>query len=334
MVQGELRDGRKVRLTFDSDLYQESLSKLGFGTWGLGGNAYGSISENHARLLISYSYARGIRTFDTSPLYGDGRSECILGDALAGVPRDTYRLITKGGLYESGSEELRDFSGLALNRSLIASLSRLRTDYVDNFLLHSPTSEEIADGKANQYGLGSQIEDGVIRSFGVSLKSPANYSLINDLNFIRAIEFNFSLMDQRAGFLSCKESATADFFKIARTPYNFGFLTSKPPEKSPPTSPRVHLKNWSQQQFDIWHASREIWAKIAQSNMLSLEDLALTFVLSSDFVDLVVPGFMKAEHIDSAIATAKRGLLTKDSRDYLVDIYKENESMFVVKRND
>ena len=321
-----------MRLTFESDLHRESLSKLGFGTWGLGGNAYGSVSEDHASQLISYAYARGIRTFDTSPLYGDGRSEGLLGDALRGVPRETYTLITKGGLYDSGSEELRDFSEVALNRSLVASLLRLRTDHVDYFLLHSPTPEEIASGKANQYGLGSAIEDGIIRRFGVSLKSPANYSLVNDLKSIRAIEFNFSLMDQRAGFLSEKEANTEALFKIARTPYNFGFLTSKPPEKSPPTSPLVHLKNWSQQQFDIWHASREIWAKIAQSNMLSLEDLALTFVLSSDFVDLVIPGFMKAEHIDSAVATAKRGPLTKASRDYLVDIYQENESRFVVTK--
>ena len=71
---------------------------------------------------------------------------------------------------------------------------------------------------------------------------------------------------------------------------------------------------------------------IAKSNMLSLQDLALTFDLSSHFVDLVIPGFMKVEHIDSALATAKRGPLTKASRDYLIEIYLDNESKFVVTK--
>lgn len=321
-----------MRLTFEPDLCDESLFKLGFGTWGLGGNAYGSVSEDHASQLISLAYSSGIRTFDTSPLYGDGRSENILGEALKGVSREIYTLITKGGLYNSGLEELRDFSENALNDSLVASLKRLRTDHIDYFLLHSPTPEEIAYGRANQFGLSPAIEDGVIRNFGVSLKSPGNYSLVNDLDSIRAIEFNYSLMDQRAGFLEEDASKAKELFKIARTPYNFGFLTNTPPEKSPPTSSLNHLKNWSQQQFDIWHLSREIWAKIAHSNVLTLEDLALTFVLSSDFVDLVIPGFMKAEHIDSAVATAKRGPLTKASREYLIEIYLDNESKFVVTK--
>ena len=321
-----------MRLTFEPDLREESLTKLGFGTWGLGGNAYGSVSEEHAGQLISYAYSRGIRTFDTSPLYGDGRSEGILGEALANVARDTYKLITKGGLYDSGNQELRDFSDIALNDSLVASLLRLRTDYIDYFLLHSPTAAEIANGKINQYGLSSEITNGVIRNFGVSLKSPTDYPLVDDMKSMRAIEFNYSLMDQRAGFLGEGGSRASGLFKIARTPYNFGFLTNTPPEKSPPTSPLNHLKNWSQQQFDTWHTSREIWALIAQSNALSLQDLALSFDLSSNFVDLVIPGFMKAEHIDSALATAKRGPLTKASRDYLIEIYLDNESKFVVTK--
>jgi aryl-alcohol dehydrogenase-like predicted oxidoreductase len=321
-----------MRLTFEPELHEESLAKLGFGTWGLGGNAYGSVSEEHAGALISYAYSSGIRTFDTSPLYGDGRSEGILGKALANVARDTYKLITKGGLYDSGNQELRDFSDIVLNDSLVASLLRLRTDYIDYFLLHSPTADEIANGKINQYGLSSEITNGVIRNFGVSLKSPTDYPLVDDLKSMRAIEFNYSLMDQRAGFLGEGDSGASGLFKIARTPFNFGFLTDTPPEKSPPTSPLDHLKNWSQQQFDVWHASREIWALIAQSNMLSLQDLALTFDLSSNFVDLVIPGFMKAEHIDSALATAKRGPLTKASRDYLIEIYLDNEAKFVVTR--
>lgn len=321
-----------MRLTFEPELQQESLAKLGFGTWGLGGNSYGSVSTEQAMQLVSYAYGNGIRTFDTSPLYGDGRSESILGNTLQSEARASYAVITKAGLYNSGAEELRDFSEDALINSLRASLARLRTDHVDYFLLHSPTAEEISRGKANQYGLGTAIGEGTIRNFGVSLKSPADYSLVNDMKSIQVIEFNYSLMDQRAGFFDNDDTKIKSILTIARTPYNFGFLTDTPPEKSPPTSPLNHLSNWSQKQFDIWHASREVWARIAQANNLSLQDLALTFVLSSDFVDLVIPGFMKIEHIDAALKAALRGPLKKESRDSLIEIYLDNESKFVVTK--
>lgn len=321
-----------MRLTFEPEQRRQSLAKLGFGTWGLGGNSYGSVSTEEAAQLISYAYDNGIRTFDTSPLYGDGRSEGILGNILQSQSRDTYAVITKAGLYNSGTAELRDFSEDAINNSLKASLARLQTDHVDYFLLHSPTAEEISRGKANQYGLGPAISDGTIRNFGVSLKSPADYSLVNDMKSVQVIEFNYSLMDQRAGFFDNDDEKIKSIFKIARTPYNFGFLTDTPPEKTPPTSPLNHLSNWPQKQFDVWHASREVWAKIAQTNGLSLQDLALTFVLSSNFVDLVIPGFMKTEHIDSALESARRGPLTKESRDSLIEIYLDNESKFVVSK--
>lgn len=321
-----------MRLTFEPELQAQSLAKLGFGTWGLGGNSYGSVSNDQATQLISHAYDCGIRTFDTSPLYGDGRSESILGDALQSESRVTYAVITKAGLYNSGVEELRDYSENALKNSLRGSLTRLQTDYVDYFLLHSPTSEEISQGKANLYGLGSAISEGAIRNFGISLKSPADFLLVNDMTSIRVIEFNYSLMDQRAGFFDNDDLRIRSIFKIARTPYNFGFLTDAPPEKSPPRSPLNHLSNWSQKQFDVWHASREIWARIAQFNDLSLEDLALTFVLSSNFVDLVIPGFMKTKHINSALMAARRGPLTKASRDSLIEIYLGNESKFIVSK--
>lgn len=321
-----------MRLTFESDRQQETLAKLGFGTWGLGGDSYGTVSESHARGLISYAYQKGIRTFDTSPLYGNGRSESLLGNVLHLQPRSSYALITKAGLYNSGSTELRGFSDKEISQSLAGSISRLRTDFIDFFLLHSPTHGEIAEGKEHLYGLRSAVEQGVIRNFGVSLKSPSDFSFVNEVEILRVIEFNYSLMDQRAQFFDTAQSGAQGLYKIARTPYNFGFLTDTPPGKTPPTSPLNHLKNWSQKQFDLWHEFRGIWADIATMNDLTLDELALTFVLSSHFVDLVIPGFMEIEHIDAALRAVNRGPLSKESQNDLAQIYRVNQSKFVVAK--
>ena len=321
-----------MRLRFQPELQQQSLMKLGFGTWGLGGNSYGSISEEQAQKLVSYAFENGIRIFDTSPLYGAGRSESLLGEALRGESRNTYSLISKVGLSYLGSEEARNFSSDALTASLEASLARLQTDYLDYLLLHSPTPEEILLGKVDDYGLRPAINHGAIHNFGVSLKSPADFFLVNDNESVQSIEFNYSLMDQRASFLGSDNSKASHIYKIARTPYNFGFLTDMPPEKSPPTSQLSHLRNWSQQQFDLWHDFREIWAKIAYSNNIPLEELALAFALSSNFVDLVVPGFMEITHIDAALNAARRGPLSNESRDFLSEIYLGIQLKYIVPK--
>jgi len=323
-----------MKLNFQPDLKEFGLAKLGFGTWGLGGNSYGPLSEEKAKNLISYAFKNGIRIFDTSPLYGDGRSEILLGDSLCGESRNAYALISKAGLSNNGTTEVRNFSSDALNASLERSLSRLQTEYLDYFLLHSPTPKEILLGIADEYGMRPAINRGAVHNFGISLKSPEDFFLLKANESIKSIEFNFSLMDQRATFLDTDNFTPSPHYRIARTPYNFGFLTDIPPKKSPPKSQLSHLKNWSQEQFDLWHEFRNVWAEIAHSNEISLEELALIFVISSNFVDLVIPGFMEITHIDAALRATSRGLLSDLSREFLFEIYLSIQAKYTIPRND
>ena len=52
---------------------------IGFGTWGLGGMDYGPIKEKKALTLLNYAHKKRVNFFDTAPLYGNGRSEMIIG---------------------------------------------------------------------------------------------------------------------------------------------------------------------------------------------------------------------------------------------------------------
>ena len=55
---------------------------IGFGTWGLGGMDYGPIKEKKALTLLNYAHKKRVNFFDTAPLYGNGRSEMIIGSFL------------------------------------------------------------------------------------------------------------------------------------------------------------------------------------------------------------------------------------------------------------
>jgi aryl-alcohol dehydrogenase-like predicted oxidoreductase len=75
----------------------------------------------------------GLNLIDTSPFYGRGMSEVLLGVALQGVPRDSYLLCTKLGRYDLGHF---DFSARRVAESVDVSLHRLRTDHLDIVLCH------------------------------------------------------------------------------------------------------------------------------------------------------------------------------------------------------
>jgi L-galactose dehydrogenase len=105
---------------------------LSFGASSLGAE-FRSITLDEAMLSTKTAIDLGMNFIDTSPFYGRGMSEMMLGLGLKGIPRDEYLLGTKLGRY---SEVHFDFSAKRVEESLHVSLQRLGTDYLDVLLLH------------------------------------------------------------------------------------------------------------------------------------------------------------------------------------------------------
>lgn len=108
------------------------VSRLGFGGGPFGG-FYGTFDENEGIRAVHHAIERGINLFDTSPYYGGGRSEEILGKALAGGYRDKIVLATKAGRI---AKDVFDFSYQGIIRSCETSLKLLQTDHVDILQAH------------------------------------------------------------------------------------------------------------------------------------------------------------------------------------------------------
>ena len=108
------------------------VSALGFGAGALGDH-YFPTDEADNRAAFRHALDRGVNLIDTSPFYSRTRSEEILGNVLADVPRDSVVLCTKAG---RNTAKAFDFSAAAMAQSLEASLRRLRTDRVDVWYAH------------------------------------------------------------------------------------------------------------------------------------------------------------------------------------------------------
>src|SRR6201986_2977227 len=105
---------------------------LGFGASSIG-QEFRRVNLDEALKSVRVALDGGLNFIDTSPFYGRGMSEVLLGIALRGVPRDSYTLCTKLGRYDLTHF---DFSAKRVAESVDVSLHRLGTDHLDIILCH------------------------------------------------------------------------------------------------------------------------------------------------------------------------------------------------------
>src|ERR1044072_7480835 len=74
------------------------VSAITFGAWAIGGWMWGGSERKDAVEAIKASVDHGVTSIDTAPIYGQGLSEEIVGEALKGVPRDKVQILTKFGM--------------------------------------------------------------------------------------------------------------------------------------------------------------------------------------------------------------------------------------------
>ena len=142
------------------------ISRIGLGTWAIGGWMWGGTDEKQSIHTIRSAFDRGINLIDTAPVYGFGRSEEIVGKALAEGLRNKAVIATKVGLDWRGAQPIRDASPRRIFKEIEASLKRLKTDVIDIYQVHWPDPatpiEETADAMATLF------KQGKIRAIGVS----------------------------------------------------------------------------------------------------------------------------------------------------------------------
>jgi aryl-alcohol dehydrogenase-like predicted oxidoreductase len=143
------------------------LSRVAIGTWAIGGWMWGGTDEAESIATIRAAVEHGINVIDTAPAYGFGRSEEIVGKAIAeGQLRSRVLVATKTGLEWEGGRVFRNATRARILQEIDDSLLRLRTDYIDIYQVHWPDPlvaiEETAEA------MRTLFEQGKIRAIGVS----------------------------------------------------------------------------------------------------------------------------------------------------------------------
>jgi aryl-alcohol dehydrogenase-like predicted oxidoreductase len=143
------------------------VSRIGLGTWAIGGTEWGEVSDADAIATCLAVFDHGINLIDTAPIYGHGRAEELLGKAIRQHgQRDKFYVATKAGLEWNAHGVYANSDPARLRQEFEDSLRRLGTEYVDLYQIHWPDTTLPVERAAEV--LLALYEERRIRAIGVS----------------------------------------------------------------------------------------------------------------------------------------------------------------------
>ena len=288
---------------------------LGFGTAPLG-NMFRNIPEGEARATVDAAWNDGIRYFDTAPLYGAGLAELRLGEYLASRPRKDYVLSTKvgrlllnevgngfarntgdkGDIFKYGrpNKVINDYSADATQRSIEASLERLRTDHVEIVWVHDVAQDFYGDEwlgvfESARRGAFKALDllrnEGVIKAWGLGVNRVEPIELLLALEGPRPDGFllagRYTLLDHsRALQRVMPEAAMRGLGIVVGGPYSSGALVGGPNFEYAPATPDMLAKIARIKAIAVRHG-------------VSMKAAGLQFALAHPAVVAVIPGASK-----------------------------------------
>jgi aryl-alcohol dehydrogenase-like predicted oxidoreductase len=256
---------------------------LGFGASSLG-QEFRSVTVDEALRSVHVALDCGLNFIDTSPFYGRGMSEVMLGIALRGVPRDRYLLCTKLGRYDLNHF---DFSAKRVAESVDVSLHRLGTNYLDIVLCHDiefVNMQQIADETIP--ALRKAQQDGKVRFIGFSGYPQKIFRVIcNQTDVDCVLGYNqYTLQNTRFA------DETIPYLKAKRVgvmnagPFSARLLTNAP------------LPAWLKEPEKVKSAAREAAALCAKRGS-DIAKLALQFSCANPDIATTIAGSANPENI-------------------------------------
>lgn len=305
------------------------VSEVGFGVWTLTTGWWGQHSDEEAIRLLRLAYDLGINFFDTADVYGEGRGETVLRDALANV-REQCVIATKVGYdwyshkREGGQREHpADYSPVFLRFAVEQSLRRLGTDRIDWLQLHNPRLESLqrADAMAEIERLqreGKVIAWGVALGPAIGWLEEGLYS-IQELH-VPALQIIHNLLEQEPGnALIAAARATACGF-VARVPHSSGLLegrytaeTTFPPGDHRNHRPRQWLIDGLRKVEQLRFLEREGERTLGQA--------ALQWLLAEPLMASTLPNIYDEAQLREFAATSEAPPLSQADLDHVQALY-------------
>jgi aryl-alcohol dehydrogenase-like predicted oxidoreductase len=195
------------------------ISVVGYGAWEAGGDFYGPNPSDQAVIeAIHTALGVGMNWIDTAEVYGNGRSEELVGEAIAGR-RDEVFIFTKVGSRPEGS----GYRPEGIRRAITASLSRLGTDHVDLYQIHWPVAGMSIEGAWG--AMADLVDEGLAKHIGVSNFDRRLIERCLAIRHVDSVQNQFSLLHQNDRDTLLPWLADQGIGYLAWSPLALGLLT-------------------------------------------------------------------------------------------------------------
>lgn len=265
--------------------------------------AYGDPPPHEDKVrLLERAIELGYDHLDTSNIYGLGRNEALIGEAISDR-RGAYLLASKTGIVVEGERRAIDCSPAAMTRSIDESLARLKTDHIDLFYMHRLDRNVPIPDMAG--ALARAIEAGKVGAYGVSEWSAAHIREAHAVHPMAAVQTEYSLWTRQPEIAVLETTRELGIAFVAFSPVGRGALGGELGD-APQFGARDIRAGMPRFSPESWPANRAIIVRfeaLAAKSGLSPAQLALAWVLAQGPHVHAIPGTTSIAHLEENFAT-------------------------------
>jgi aryl-alcohol dehydrogenase-like predicted oxidoreductase len=294
------------------------ITRVGFGAWAIGGGGWqfgwGPQDDEQSIAAIQHGLERGINWIDTAAAYGFGRSEEVVGRAIAGLARRPY-VFTKCSLVEGpGRSVVHNLTRDSILREAEASLRRLGLDAIDLYQIHWPIPEQ--DLEEGWSALAELKQQQLVHHIGVSNLDVAQLERIRQIAPVETLQPPYSLVARDVEGAILPYAEREEIGVIVYSPMGSGLLSGRMSreriENMPEDDWRKHDPSFREPQLSRHLALVDRLSSVAARLGTSPGAVAVAWALHNPAVDAAIVGFRRPDQVDPILDAAHLRLTAAD----------------------
>ncbi|WP_413992513.1 aldo/keto reductase [Labrys okinawensis] len=315
------------------------VSEIGFGSWGIGGAQWTAVDDTEAMSAITSSLDLGVTFIDTADVYGDGRSEKLIAQALRGRSERPY-IATKAGK-RLPSQVTAGYTLANLRDWIRRSRDYLETDILDLVQLHCPPTDLYYHQEVFE-ALDRLVEEKLIRNYGVSVEKIEEAIKAIEYPNVASVQIIFNILRQRPIELFFELAKKKNVAVIARVPLASGLLSGKFSRSSVFEKEDHRNFNRNGEFFDVgetfsgmpYEQGLDVVEKIRPlvNGSETMAQFALRWILMFDAVSVVIPGARTVAQARSNAAASALPPISDEAMAQIRAIYDADVRPFVHQR--
>lgn len=303
------------------------VSEISFGAWAIG-SMWGSVDEKESMAALHKAIDVGINFFDTADVYGDGRSERLLG-RLRKERKETFYIATKAGR-RLPQHTAEGYNRENLTRFVEDSLRNLQTDCLDIVQLHCPPNKVYYTPETFE-ALEGLAKAGKIRHYAVSVRTCEEGLMALEYPGIQSVQIIFNMFRHRPAELFFPEAKRRRVGILARVPLASGMLTGRMTKETKFSEDDHRSFNREGAKFDKGETFSGVDYDLALEIVdqlrplvppgASMAQFALRWILMFDAITCAIPGGKRPSQVEDNARASDLAPLSNEVMQKVRELY-------------